>query len=227
MKKNILNALFILGTLLPSTTFAYYSPEQFRLDIMDQIRYQNQVDLLQRQKAQDKIDNEALSNLIKSTYETNNLNRKIEEVKLKVQENDKKAKIEQDILQQAIDINNKAIEESKIKQSCTTIKGSYFESGKCVCMGELTAEYESKSKSYYCGVSREAVEQEIVKLKITQKLGLGSKGIQVNLLQSRLGIEPTGYFGKQTQKAVKEFQKKNKLLQTGTLGPATLEKLNM
>lgn len=63
-------------------------------------------------------------------------------------------------------------------------------------------------------------------------LGLGDKGDQVSKVQQRLvkygylsSGKATGYFGDITQKAVKNFQKQNKLSVDGMVGAQTLAKL--
>ena len=73
-----------------------------------------------------------------------------------------------------------------------------------------------------------------VVVKIPSGLKLGSSGESVKLLQETLikaGLLPSdlvvsGKFDKATQTAVKLFQKKNKLSQVGSVGPATAAALN-
>lgn len=61
----------------------------------------------------------------------------------------------------------------------------------------------------------------------------GSRGEEVKLIQTKLKENGLyngtidGIFGIQTQKAVKEFQKKNNLTPDGIAGPQTLSKLNI
>ncbi len=60
---------------------------------------------------------------------------------------------------------------------------------------------------------------------------VGDSGDQVEKIQKRLKElnylkSTTGYFGSDTEAAVKAFQKRNGLTQDGKVGPATLEKLN-
>ena len=65
-------------------------------------------------------------------------------------------------------------------------------------------------------------------------LGLGDNGEQVKILQSKLSEDKTlypsglisGYYGNLTQQAVKKFQQKYSLIQTGNLDANTLEKFN-
>ena len=64
-------------------------------------------------------------------------------------------------------------------------------------------------------------------MKILQK---GDKGDEVLFLQrllkkANLGIEPDGDFGKLTETAVKKFQKANKILTDGIVGPVTFDLL--
>lgn len=54
----------------------------------------------------------------------------------------------------------------------------------------------------------------------------GSKGEDVKRLQTILGITIDGDFGPKTEKAVKDFQKKNGLIADGIVGPNTWKKLN-
>lgn len=56
-------------------------------------------------------------------------------------------------------------------------------------------------------------------------LKLGSKGQEVRILQSKLGIEIDGQFGYGTQKAVMQFQEKHGLEVDGKVGKATWAKL--
>jgi peptidoglycan hydrolase-like protein with peptidoglycan-binding domain len=64
-------------------------------------------------------------------------------------------------------------------------------------------------------------------------LGLGSRGTNVTALQTLLATDATiypegtvsGYLGQLTVKAIKRFQLKNGLTQTGAVGPLTLIKL--
>ena len=52
-------------------------------------------------------------------------------------------------------------------------------------------------------------------------LGMGARNDNVKKIQQFLGVEPTGYFGNGTLKAVKDFQKKNNLPNTGYWGNGT------
>jgi N-acetylmuramoyl-L-alanine amidase len=56
-------------------------------------------------------------------------------------------------------------------------------------------------------------------------LNVGSRGNSVKLVQSKLGLKADGIFGPLTEKAVKDFQKKNKLTVDGKVGPKTWSKL--
>ena len=53
----------------------------------------------------------------------------------------------------------------------------------------------------------------------------GSRGEVVMQIQTALHLYPDGIFGQQTEEAVKEFQRKNRLTVDGIVGPATLLKL--
>lgn len=56
---------------------------------------------------------------------------------------------------------------------------------------------------------------------------LNSRGDEVKLLQTKLGITADGIFGKNTEAAVKKFQEKNNLTPDGIVGPATWSKLGV
>jgi N-acetylmuramoyl-L-alanine amidase len=56
-------------------------------------------------------------------------------------------------------------------------------------------------------------------------LNVGYRGNSVKLVQAELGLKADGIFGPLTEKAVKEFQKKNKLAVDGKVGPKTWMKL--
>ena len=56
---------------------------------------------------------------------------------------------------------------------------------------------------------------------------LGSRGADVVTLQKKLNLIPDGNFGPLTDKAVKEFQKKNGLTADGIVGPKTWEVLGV
>jgi N-acetylmuramoyl-L-alanine amidase len=53
----------------------------------------------------------------------------------------------------------------------------------------------------------------------------GSKGSNVKLVQAKVGVTVDGKFGSLTEKAVKDFQKKNKLVADGIVGKLTWSKL--
>jgi len=75
-------------------------------------------------------------------------------------------------------------------------------------------------------------KEEKGKESATESLRLGDKGNAVKAMQTslkKLGFYTStvdGVFGKGTEKAVKAFQKKNKLTQDGIAGAKTLEKLS-
>ncbi|BAZ15719.1 peptidoglycan-binding domain 1 [Calothrix sp. NIES-4071] len=52
-------------------------------------------------------------------------------------------------------------------------------------------------------------------------LGVGSAGAPVSQVQRRLGIQPTGYYGSITERAVRNFQVNNGLLADGKVGAQT------
>jgi putative chitinase len=56
-------------------------------------------------------------------------------------------------------------------------------------------------------------------------LKLGSKGEDVKKIQEKLGLKPDGSFGPNTEKSVKDWQKKNGLTSDGVVGDATWVKL--
>ena len=57
-------------------------------------------------------------------------------------------------------------------------------------------------------------------------LKLGSTGTQVKELQRALGLDVDGHFGRVTEAAVIEFQKRHKLLADGIVGPKTFNKIS-
>jgi len=79
----------------------------------------------------------------------------------------------------------------------------------------------------YVKVSGEVADKDAV-----DSLRVGSKGTEVKNVQKRLKElgywtgTADGVFGKQTEEAVKAFQKRNSLTADGVVGKATLEKLN-
>src|SRR6476469_5913900 len=52
-------------------------------------------------------------------------------------------------------------------------------------------------------------------------LTVGSSGTAVKQLQRKLGVQVTGYYGPQTKRAVKHFQRAHRLAADGVAGPAT------
>ena len=65
-----------------------------------------------------------------------------------------------------------------------------------------------------------------IKYIFTKTLRMYSRGIDVKMLQEKLGIKADGIFGKQTYEAVKKFQNDNNLLVDGIVGKKTNEALN-
>lgn len=55
----------------------------------------------------------------------------------------------------------------------------------------------------------------------------GDKGSLVGMIQQKLGIKPTNYFGDVTEKLLKQFQAKNQLTADGIAGEKTLAKLGI
>lgn len=60
---------------------------------------------------------------------------------------------------------------------------------------------------------------------INMLLKIGSRGEQVKRLQMELGVSPTGHFDKLTEAAVRNYQRKHKLLVDGIVGPQTAGEL--
>ena len=63
------------------------------------------------------------------------------------------------------------------------------------------------------------------KINRLSTLRIGSKGSEVVDLQKALGVSADGVFGPGTAKALKEWQRKNRLASDGVAGPKTLRKL--
>src|SRR4051812_15824358 len=62
----------------------------------------------------------------------------------------------------------------------------------------------------------------------SKSLSLGSTGAAVKKLQRKLSVKPvSGYFGQETQRAVKRFQRRRGLKADGVAGPATLRALGI
>jgi peptidoglycan hydrolase-like protein with peptidoglycan-binding domain len=55
----------------------------------------------------------------------------------------------------------------------------------------------------------------------------GTRGDAVNKLQAKLGIDADGQFGSGTEKAVRDYQRKNGLVADGVAGPATLAHMKL
>jgi hypothetical protein len=58
-------------------------------------------------------------------------------------------------------------------------------------------------------------------------LQVGSTGSAVRAVQRRLHVSVTGYYGRQTEAAVKRFQRSRKLTVDGVVGPATARALGV
>lgn len=63
------------------------------------------------------------------------------------------------------------------------------------------------------------------KPKLTGSVRLGSKGAVVRYVQAVLGLKVDGNFGPVTDRAVRAFQKKHRLLSDGIVGPITYSKM--
>jgi hypothetical protein len=61
----------------------------------------------------------------------------------------------------------------------------------------------------------------------SNSLSLGSKGSAVKALQRKLHVRVTGYYGTDTRRAVKGWQKRHGLTADGVAGPATLKALGI
>lgn len=69
---------------------------------------------------------------------------------------------------------------------------------------------------------------DLSKAVFTQNMSIGSKGGQVTLLQSKLGVVLLdGVFGPITKNAVEKFQSAHGLVADGICGPLTISKLNL
>lgn len=60
----------------------------------------------------------------------------------------------------------------------------------------------------------------------TKTLRVGSKGLEVKMIQEKLGITADGIFGVKTKRAVIEFQKIHQLVSDGIVGIITMAELN-
>lgn len=65
------------------------------------------------------------------------------------------------------------------------------------------------------------------KFVFTQTLKMGSIGLDVKMLQTRLGITADGIYGRHTRDAVMTYQAINGLKADGVVGPLTIKKLNI
>lgn len=64
------------------------------------------------------------------------------------------------------------------------------------------------------------------KFIFTKNMKYGSSGLDVKMLQTKLGLKVDGIFGKDTKLAVQGFQLRNHLVADGIVGPKTLLVLN-
>ena len=84
---------------------------------------------------------------------------------------------------------------------------------------------EFLTRCFYAGYITSFTELE-KKYIFTKVLRFGSRGLDVKMLQRKLGISDDGIFGKQTLKAVKDFQAMNGLYSDGIVGRKTNAVLN-
>lgn len=113
---------------------------------------------------------------------------------------------------------------------------TYTFSAKTVDLGTVPKEAVTPEPVKSVSVSTKTIaapSAETTKQTISKTLKQGAKNADVKLLQEkliRLGFlskgAVTGYYGPQTVKAVKAFQKANKLEQVGSVGTKTLKLLN-
>ena len=67
----------------------------------------------------------------------------------------------------------------------------------------------------------------VPKVQAFKAVKIGSKGTLVKEIQSELGLKADGEFGPATQKAVKDFQTKEKLKTTGVVDEETYRRIKM
>jgi peptidoglycan hydrolase-like protein with peptidoglycan-binding domain len=100
----------------------------------------------------------------------------------------------------------------------------FLKDGTC---GSAFAQFLANSlKSFNDNMSKVSTSSSTTTQTLTKTLIIGTKGDQVKILQNKLKVESTGYFGSLTRSAVIKFQKDNNITQTGTVGPATRQALN-
>lgn len=111
------------------------------------------------------------------------------------------------------------------------INGSYYEiplynNGLNGCIDPMPFIQDKTAFQVKNGIVAQIVEN-INPQKITRTLRYGMRGDDVKVLQKALGVKADGIFGRQTDKAVKDFQRTNKLLVDGVVGRQTRNKLNI
>ncbi|ADF37957.1 peptidoglycan-binding protein [Priestia megaterium] len=88
---------------------------------------------------------------------------------------------------------------------------------------------EEKRIKEYASLMQQAKAKEdktqILSLSSVAALGKGSAGEEVKTVQKSLGLNPDGYFGLETEQAVKEFQVKQGYTADGVVGPQTWDAL--
>lgn len=88
---------------------------------------------------------------------------------------------------------------------------------------------EEKRIKEYASLMQQAKAKEdktqILSLSSVSALGKGSAGEEVKTVQKSLGLNPDGYFGLETEQAVKEFQVKQGYTADGVVGPQTWDAL--
>ena len=93
----------------------------------------------------------------------------------------------------------------------------------------LSSAEEKRIKEYASLMQQAKAKEEdktqILSLSSVAALGKGSAGEEVKTVQKSLGLNPDGFFGLQTEQAVKEFQVKNGYTADGVVGPKTWEAL--
>ena len=80
-----------------------------------------------------------------------------------------------------------------------------------------------KARCFYAGY---ITSLEDVKFIFTKTLKMGSKGLDVKMLQKKLGAKIDGVFGRDTKSAVIAFQLAHLLVPDGIVGPLTNKELN-
>lgn len=113
----------------------------------------------------------------------------------------------------------------------TKVNGSYYEiplynNGYKGCIDPAQFMQDMTAYQYKNGLIAQIIEN-ISPTPVQRTLRYGMRGDDVKKLQKALNIKVDGVFGVKTEKAVKEFQKKNKLTIDGLVGKQTRIKLNI